>query len=338
MDAPQFTFAPIQRDNGFHMDDYWIWCPSLIEGPDGKWHLFASRWPKALPFHPGWLVASEVVRAIADKPEGPYTFAEVVLGARGPEYWDGRSIHNPTIRQHKGRYYLYYMGSTHPLDDCGPELTTQSAQCIVARSNKRVGVAWADSLEGPWHRCDQPILETQPRSFYSFLTSNPAPLIHEDGRVTMLFKSRQYLGNTHSGMSIGLAKAPTPEGPFTVIGDSPLFSPTRFGEIEDPFLWYQDDAFHVIAKDMSGELCGDSGAGIFASSKDAEHWKLGTPPIAYKRELAYTDGKTERVGSLERPFLNFQNGQPTHLAAAVSNGTINFTDATRSWIVVLPIK
>src|SRR5215217_7444136 len=98
-------FAAIDRENGFRMDGYWIWCPSIIRDDQGLYHMFASRWPDWLPMHPGWLTNSEVVRATATRPEGPYQFAEVVLPAREPEYWDGRSTHNPTVRFHAGRYY-----------------------------------------------------------------------------------------------------------------------------------------------------------------------------------------------------------------------------------------
>lgn len=61
--------------------------------------MFASRWSKKLPMHPGWLFKSEIVRAVSDTPAGPYTFQEVVLPARGPQFWDGRTTHNPQIRE-----------------------------------------------------------------------------------------------------------------------------------------------------------------------------------------------------------------------------------------------
>lgn len=331
------------------MDGYWIWCPSIIQDEQGLYHMFASRWPDWLPMHPGWLTNSEVVRATASRPEGPYQFAEVVLPARGPEYWDGRSTHNPTVRFHAGRYYLFYTGITFPLKGLqqGDSLSTSDPHCIVARASKRVGLAWADSPDGPWHRMDQPLLPTSPDTFYSFLTSNPAPTIHADGRVTMLFKARSYVresrlaayrGDTHGAMTIGIATADRPEGPYRVACAEPLFSPDRFGEIEDPFLWEDGDGFHLIAKDMSGVICGETGAGIYARSPDAQSWALGDPRLAYSLRLPLTGGGTQTVGSLERPFLFRSHGRITHLCASVSNGTTNFADATRTWNVVIPIN
>ena len=48
--------------------------------------MFTSRWPKDLSFHPGWMIASEIVHASADTPEGPFDFEEVVLPSRGAQY------------------------------------------------------------------------------------------------------------------------------------------------------------------------------------------------------------------------------------------------------------
>ena len=88
---------PAPVGSGFEMDGYWVWDGSVIKGEDGRYHMFASRWPKIYPMHPGWMIASEVVRASCDTPDGKYEFEEVVLPARGPQYWDGRATHNPQI-------------------------------------------------------------------------------------------------------------------------------------------------------------------------------------------------------------------------------------------------
>ncbi len=185
---------PAPLNGGFQMENYWVWCGSVVKGEDGRFHMFASRWPKHLPMHPGWLVASEVVRAVSDIPEGPYEFQEVVLPARGAEYWDGRSTHNPSIMKHGDTYLLYYTGMTYPFDDVLPDepFDLQDPRTIVARSNKRIGIATAKSVLGPWERKDQPILHTRPGKFDSFLTSNPAPCVHDNGSVLLIYKARRY--------------------------------------------------------------------------------------------------------------------------------------------------
>ena len=56
-----------------------------MKGPDGRYHLFYSRWPKTNPnkFAPGWAIVSEVAYAVGDGPRGPFTHVNVTLPARG---------------------------------------------------------------------------------------------------------------------------------------------------------------------------------------------------------------------------------------------------------------
>ena len=62
-------FLPAPLNGGFAMEGYWVWCGSVARGEDGLYHMFASRWKNSLPFHPGWGVASEIVRAVSTTPE-----------------------------------------------------------------------------------------------------------------------------------------------------------------------------------------------------------------------------------------------------------------------------
>lgn len=329
---------PAPRSGGFRMEGYWVWCGSVVKGEDGRFHLFASRWPKWLPMHPGWLVKSEVVRAVSDTPEGPYEFQEVVLPARGAEYWDGRSTHNPHIVKVKDTYVLYYMGSTHPFADPVPDepYGLEDPRCITARANKRVGMAVSSSVYGPWVRREAPILPTRPGKYDSFLTSNPAPCIHDDGSILLMYKARRYEGYTHGRMTIGVAWANQAEGPYRVVSQEPVFPPDQF-HIEDPFLWKTDLGYELIAKDMEGNLCGEKHGGIHACSTNGVDWRLSEQPKAYSRSVRWDDGSVQVMGSFERPFLLFQDGKPTHLFAAVADGSGGFRNAENTWNMVIPI-
>ncbi len=335
---PEFGVVP--RAGGFRMDGYWVWCGSVIKDDAGCYHLFASRWPKTVPFHPGWMVKSEIVRAVADRPQGPYTFQEVVLPARGAEFWDGRSTHNPSIARHGKTFVLFYMGSTHPFEDPAPgaPFPLTDPRAIVGRSNKRIGVATAASLEGPWTRADRPVLPTAPGTFYSFLTSNPSPVVHEDGSVLLVFKARAYEGVTHGRMTLGVARAPHYLGPYAVVGDGPVFSTQRFGEVEDPFVWKTADGYELIAKDMTGDLVGEKHAGVHARSKDGVTWALGPRPKAWSRTLRFDDGQTQTMGQLERPFLLIENGRPAWMFAAAGDGPGGFANMTTSFNLAIPLS
>lgn len=329
---------PAPVNGGFRMDDYWVWCGSVVLGEDGKYHMFASRWPKWLPMHPGWLVCSEIVRAVAVTPEGPYHFEEVVLPSRGAQYWDGRSTHNPHIIKHEDTYLLYYMGSTHPFGEPQPGdgYGMEDYRCISARANKRIGLAVSKSVHGPWIRMDSPIVNVRPGRYDSYLVSNPAPCVHDDGSVLMIYKSRQYEGNTFGNMTIGVSCADQYEGPYRVLTDDPVFPSERF-HIEDPFLWKSENGYELIAKDMEGNLCGEKHGGIHAHSPNGLSWKLSDDPKSYSRTVKWNNGTIQTMGNFERPFLLFHEGKPTHLFAAVADGPGGFRQAKHTWNMVIPI-
>lgn len=330
------------RTPAFESEGWWVWGSSIIQGEDGKYHMFVSRFPKTLPFHPGWMVASEIVHAVANVPQGPYTFSDVALPERGAQFWDGRSTHNPRILKYNHKYYLIYMGSTHPF--AAPtfdELTLESSWCTVGRANKRIGLAVSDSPYGPWRRFDEPILKTKPNTFYSFLTSNPSPIIQEDGSVMMIFKGRSYKGNgAYSDMALGMAYAPAIEGPYTVLNnEQPIFQVNGQGEAEDPFLWKDGRGYHAIFKDHVSKFTGEKGGGVMAHSEDGIHWTVDKDPKAYSRTVEWEDGKVEMQGQLERPFIFFdETGKPTYIFFATMDGPGGFENATRSWNMVVPLK
>ncbi len=341
------SIGKVNRECGFRMAGYRIWGSSVVIGDDGRYHMFASRIPDFVRFHPGWLVESEIIRASSDTPEGPYTFEEAVLPARGAQYWDGRSTHNPKIIKYKGKYVLFYMGSTHPFEDLTTEnahlLDLSSKWCIAARANKRVGIAVSDSVFGPWKRFDEPILKTMPDTFYSFLTSNPSPVADEDGKVYLIFKARRYDGNSHGSMTIGLATAPDVLGPYTVINSEPIFSVDTIGEVEDPYIWKDQDGFHLLAKDQSGTICGiGHGNGILAHSEDCLNWHLDPEPLAYSKKINWTDGTTSTLGNMERVSgLHDSAGNLTHLFFAVWEGSSGFGDESRdatAWNMAVPLQ
>lgn len=89
-------YGCIAPKSGFRMTGYHVWCGSAIE-VEGCFHLFASRWPVETGFPDGYRQHSEIVRAVADAPEGPYRFDEVVIGKRAPGRWDSAMAHNPAV-------------------------------------------------------------------------------------------------------------------------------------------------------------------------------------------------------------------------------------------------
>jgi len=136
-------------------EGYYVWCNSPILAPDGRIHLFYSRWAASKGMG-GWINSSEIAHAVADKPEGPYQYVETVLAPRGPGFWDATTCHNPHIQHVDGKYCLFFMGNSNG-----------------KTNTKRIGLAMADSLNGPWKRPDKPLLEAGPRKLGRSLYHQP---------------------------------------------------------------------------------------------------------------------------------------------------------------------
>lgn len=333
---------PAPRGAGYAEEGFWVWCGSPAKGEDGRYHLFASRWSKSLPFTPNWVSNSEVVRASADTPVGPYRFEEVVLPPR-PGYWDGTMTHNPTIHRHGDTWILFYTG-THGIgpdgSDAPPQEEITQEQFKAYWLNKRIGIATAPSITGPWTRRDAPVLDVRPGEWDSDITSNAAPAVRPDGSVVLVYKSSRgrMLKGERAPLKLGVAVADHWEGPYRRARTTPL---DEFNgpatDIEDPYLWWQDDHFEAIFKDMTGEICGEKHAGIHAWSRDGIQWKLADDPLAYSRHLRWDDGTVTHLGSFERPQLLIEEGRPTHLFAATADGAGWSQGAENTWNMVVPL-
>ena len=330
---------------GFEMEGYWVWDGSVIKGEDGRYHMFASRWPKKYPMHPGWLVASEIVRASCDTPDGKYEFEEVVLPARGAEYWDGRATHNPMITKQGDQYVLYYTGITHPFNEPEVPLLLNDPRVIVSRSNKRTGIAVADSIFGPWKRFDKPVIDTRPEEEDNFLISNATVCVGGDGKVHVVYKYVTCQTMPYQSLSahvpfqkLGALVADRFDGDYTKVRtNKPLISGF---DLEDPHIWYDEDGYNMMVKDMDGTFCGEELSGIHGLSKDGLHWEFDDKLLFYSRHILWDDGVVREMGNLERPFLLWEDGVPTHAFFATSDGTDGqgVCNATKTWCMVIPLK
>lgn len=81
---------PIPASAAFHDPGYFVWCGTMVQSPDRKYHLYYSRWKIADGFQ-AWVTSSEIAHAIGDSPTGPFKFHDVTLPARGKEHWDASS-------------------------------------------------------------------------------------------------------------------------------------------------------------------------------------------------------------------------------------------------------
>jgi len=294
--------------------EWYIWCASPIYGPDGKAHLFFSRWPAARRMG-GWINSSEIAHAVAPTPEGPFEALGPVLQPRGAGFWDATTCHNPHIQFVDGKYCLFYMGNSNGKTD-----------------TKRIGLAVSDSLDGPWQRPDEPLLEPGPPAAWdSHCTTNPAFVRHPSGQYWLYYKSwntAEYesaprTAAIRGNRKYGLAIADKLEGPYIKHPANPIIDFSSRGanrQYEDAYVWREGDRFRMIGRDMG--FYGHE-VGLYLESDDGLRWS--EPKVAYLPIREYVSEPPapphlSRYGRLERPQLLMRDGKPTHLFTAAQGG------------------
>lgn len=318
---PPQSNTPLQLGSPAHIskfeeEEWSVWGASLVKGEEGLYHLFYSRWEKKLGW--AWVTDSEIAHAVSTSPFGPFTFKDVALPARGEAYWDGLCTHNPTVHKFGNKYYLYYMGNTGNGET--PSTPGNPVLNPVHRNNQRIGVAVADSPNGPWKRSDVPLIDVSPEAdaMNALMVSNPSVAKRPDGGYLMVYKA---VGKKKEGIWGGpvvhcVATADHPTGPFEK-HDRPVFEAAGHDfPAEDPFIWYQGGKYRAIVKDMHGAFT-DAGRSLVAfESKTGFDWELAATPLVSKLEIKWADGNTQKVDHLERPQLYLENGEAVALICA----------------------
>ena len=320
----------------FSLPGQWVWDNSVVKGEDGRYHLFTTRWPQTTPYSPYWLYLTEIIRAVSDRPEGPFGLAQTLFPERRRDLWDGMACHNPAVVSWKGTWYLYYRGSTFdgPIpspDNPEPDL---SDRFWADWKRKAIGIASAPSVTGPWTRLPTPVLQPRPGQWDQFCASNPAPCILPDGTTYLIYKTRTSMDGPYL---LGLARAPHPLGPFERVGDGPILSGATDNNFEDPFLWHDGKQFQLLAKDMSGKTVGERHGGVRATSRDGLNWTV-RPGLAYSRRVMWDQGHSEVLGSFERPWLLIEDGRPTWLYGSAADGPGGFWNGSRTWIHAVRVE
>jgi hypothetical protein len=271
-------------------------------GDDGRVHLFVARWPNKA-FDRGWRDASEIVRFVADSPEGPFEFADVVLQGTGEDTWDRYSPCNPLVQKVDGKHVLLYIANPFGLTQ-GVSGHTRS---------QRIGMVIAQSPEGPWTKVGEDGLVLSPSTDPDHWTHNasngvvnPAFLKAPDGRYFLYYKS------AHARM--GLAIAEHLEGPY--IHQKEPVTKNRLG-IEDGYAFHWKGRIRLLTTDNHGLL--RKGGGILWSSDDGLNFPDREKGFHLVRDYLPEDYPAKprryygRQGKFERPQVLMIDGQPAYL-------------------------
>jgi len=312
------TIEPLTKQGIFRDSVYYNWGGSIIKGEDGKYHLFYSRWKREYTFA-GWLTFSEIAHAVSNNPSGPWTYKKTALKGRGKGHWDEITAHNPKIKYFDGKYYLYYIATNFG----GKEYTDQDLMATngkslednnrrILRENQRSGVAVSNSINGPWERMSDPVIE--PTGPIVTLTVNPAIAKGKDGNYYLIVKGdkpneKRFIRNQ------AIASSKTPVGPFTmqakpVIGNL---------DTEDVSMWYDEGDCKFYAVFHAHTFIG------LMTSVDGLNWEKAQNYKITDKKVLLDDGSILMPDRMERPFVYVENGKPRVLCLAVLKGNDSYT-------------
>lgn len=185
------------------------WDGQIIKGPDGRYHLFASRWDQA-GSHRAW-GNSLAVHAVSDNLLGPY----VDKGLCWPDNRGGRG-HNVTALVLPDGRYAVVVSETRPGD-----------------------VFVSGSLDGPWEHFGSITVE-RPEGYSErdARLSNVSIMVRPDGDFMIVPRSG----------TIWISKSGV-LGPYKIVAPSAFAAVegVRAGRIEDPVVWYSGGLYHIVA-------------------------------------------------------------------------------------------
>ena len=336
----------IQSPSILRVRERHVWGGSVVRGKDGRYHMFVSVFradAKSRGFSNEWLLSSEILHAVSDRPDRDYEFADVTLRGRrhsgAPEAWDAQSVHNPHVRRFGDRVYLYHIGSGDP----GPQAPGSPGAALNDRNRiqqmQKIGVV---SAKGVYElalatRSKKPLLEARTRVKAdkvldpsppgtkalpdNMIVVNPSVVRRpKDGAYLLYFKGNLYDPRWRGVHGVAIGKSPS--GPFRAL-DRFVFDVRmrdgRLASAEDPFVWHDAKRrrFYAIVKDFSGRMTGGKPALALLTSTDGLDWKPARNPLVSPKQLRFESGPVLAVRNLERPQLVFdEQGDPIALCCA----------------------
>eukprot|EP00040_Diaphanoeca_grandis_P044810 m.13662 g.13662 ORF g.13662 m.13662 type:complete len:495 (+) comp9802_c0_seq1:147-1631(+) len=294
------------------------WGGLPLKGPDGKYHLFASQFVQNCTLGM-WNPASTVIRAVADNPFGPFTFAETVLGT---------FHHNPTVRKLSAAqsgtgaelYVIYTIGvDAAPPTGSGDNCGQPGGQMDVHHLEGYITMAWSDSIFGPWNQSKHTLITRGAIDRWDAMVTNPSPLFpFENETAYLFFRGTQWPASGYE--RIGLTKAASWKGPYGRVSEDAIFT----GRQDDPKTFVEDPS---IWKDHKGR--GYKGLfhghfdenGYYAFAENIEGpWTFRDTP-AYTNVVEMSGGKpSQALVQRERPQIFFDEitGEPSILFTGVA--------------------
>ena len=186
-------------------------------------------------------------------------------------------------------------------------------------------VATAPTLRGPWNTSNLSFVDVnQPPAagpnYWAVHKSNPSPFIFDNGSALVFFSSQNCppgWPGAKAPACVGMATAPTWQGPYTAVGTTPITTP----ESEDPSVFRDPRGnFHLLTNVNTyhkhcpaGVACGGH-----AHSADGIHWSalfVG----AFGPVITFENGTVYNAAYVERPQV-VQDADGTPVGFFVGTG------------------
>jgi len=178
--------------------------PSDVIRVGDAWYVWYSRTTRDRPLYPSGYHAT--VWYATSRDEGRHWTERGEAVGLGPDgAFDSCGVFTPNILPADGKYYLFYTGVANGFKNQGYSDSERTA----------IGVAVADSPDGPWRKLPgNPVLTSvrDPARFDSFRVDDTCFIVR-DGRYWMYYKGRPWK-HTPGQTKMGVAVAERPEGPY----------------------------------------------------------------------------------------------------------------------------
>lgn len=201
---------PRDPQNGLEdatMKQWCYWDGQIITGPEGKYHMFASRWDQSRG-HNGWF-GSLAVHAVSDNIIGPYTDK----GLTWPDNQGGKG-HNVTALVLPDKRYAVVVSETRPGD-----------------------VFVSVSLDGPWEQLGSIKVDANGFNARDGRMSNVSVMLRPDRKFEIVARSGAIMISSE-----GILGPYKLQGSSIYPGIPGL--PTR--NLEDPVIWYSGGMYHIV--------------------------------------------------------------------------------------------
>ena len=183
---------PLRPNTGYSNDSAASWGGRPVFS-GGKWHLFATEIARQCPLIL-FMNNSQVIRAEATSPQGPYTHKEVVLAP----FHHNPQVFGPTP---DGYYLLFSIGNTFEdamqirceagvPQECTFRNNSFCRGAHMPNSNGRVNMAYSRSVEGPWSdKVILPFNATGNSTDFNCENNNPTAAVMPNGTVVVVYRA-----------------------------------------------------------------------------------------------------------------------------------------------------